>query len=154
MLHRRHLLIGFGGGAVMAALPAAATEAEPPEEFRLAWAEALGSRQPKPGRIFLELPALAESGNAVPLTVRVESPMTEREFAKRLLLFDPFNPRPRLCTVHWTPWSGRAEFTTKIRLSKSQEVIAVAELSDGSLWQARQSVAVTIGACESLGFRN
>ena len=80
--------------------------------------------------------------------------MTESAFASRLVLFAPFNPRPRLCTVHWTPWSGRAEFTTKIRLSKSQEVIAVAELSDGSPWQARQPVAVTIGACESLGFRN
>lgn len=153
MLDRRHLLIGFGGGAVIAALPAAA-ELAPPEEFRQAWAEALGERQPKAGRIFLELPALAESGNAVPLTVRVESPMTEQAFARRLVLFAPFNPHPRLCTVHWTPWSGRAEFTTKIRLAKSQEVIAVAELSDGSLWQARQSVAVTIGACESLGFRN
>lgn len=154
MLRRRTLLIGAGGGLAAAALPAGAAGLEPPEEFRLAWRQAVGEAQPKPGRIFLELPALAESGNAVPLTVRVESPMTEQAFAKRLVLFAPHNPRPRICTLHWTPWSGRAEFTTKIRLSKSQEVIAVAELSDGSLWQARQSVDVTIGACESLGFRN
>jgi sulfur-oxidizing protein SoxY len=159
MLRRRHLLIGLGGMTAAAALPAVAAPTFPsqdqlPDEFQQAWHEALGEGKPRPGRIFLELPALAESGNAVPLTVRVESPMNEHDFARRLVLFAPFNPHPRLCTLHWTPWSGRAEFTTKIRLARSQEVIAVAELSDGSLWQATQPVTVTIGACESLGFRN
>ena len=34
-----------------------------------------------------------------------------------------------------------------MRLGQTQDVIAVAEMSDGSLWMARTEVKVTIGGC-------
>lgn len=109
---------------------------------------AFGGRSITPGRVFITLPRLAESGNSVPLSVRVDSPMTEDDYVARILVMAERNPRPRVIEIGLTPGAGRAEFSTRIRLNGTQRVLAYAEMNDGTVWSAETEVTVTVGACE------
>jgi sulfur-oxidizing protein SoxY len=146
LLQRRNILRGMALAVVTVAVP------------RLSWADefavrgvidsAFGGRAITPGRIFLDLPPLAESGNSVPMTVRVDSPMTEADYVRRILVMSERNPRPRVIEVFFAPGAGKAEFSTRIRLNGTQNVLAYAEMADGSVWMAETEVTVTVGACE------
>jgi sulfur-oxidizing protein SoxY len=106
-----------------------------------------GSRTPQEGRITLRAPPIAENGNTVPLTVSVESPMTAADHVKAIYVFADKNPTPDVATFHLTPAMGRASADTRIRLGQTQDVVALAEMSDGTLFMARAEVKVTIGGC-------
>jgi sulfur-oxidizing protein SoxY len=97
--------------------------------------------------ITLEMPEIAENGNTVPLSISVESPMTPDSYVKRVIIISEGNPRPEVATFNFSPLSGVAEASTRMRLAKTQNVIAIAELSDGSLHMAKRQVKVTIGGC-------
>lgn len=99
------------------------------------------------GRIRLDLPAIAENGLVVPLTVDVESPMTEADHVKAVHVFAEGNPLPGVVSFYFSPMSGRASASTRIRLAQTQNVVALAEMSDGKLFTVRQEVKVTIGGC-------
>ena len=73
--------------------------------------------------------------------------MTAQEFVRRIVLVSESNPRPIIATFHLNTKSGRAEIATRIRLNKTQRVMALAELSDGSFWADRAEVIVTESAC-------
>lgn len=122
-------------------------------DIKAAIRNAVGDAKPRTGKIKITLPPLAESGNSVPLTVKVESPMTARDHVRKIWIFADKNPRSRIATVYLGPRAGEATFTTNIRLSGTQNVIAIAEMSNGRYWTQRKSVQVTIGACESLLMR-
>ncbi|NIA69732.1 thiosulfate oxidation carrier protein SoxY [Pelagibius litoralis] len=106
-----------------------------------------GGEAAESGRVTLETPEIAENGNTVPLTVMVDSPMTADDYVKRVLIVADANPRPGVATFHFSPKSGVAEASTRMRLARTQNVIAVAELSDGSFHMAKSMVKVTIGGC-------
>ncbi len=99
------------------------------------------------GRVTLEMPEIAENGNTVPLTVSVDSPMSSDDYVKRVMVVADANPRPGVATFHFTPKSGVAEASTRMRLAKTQNVIAIAEMSDGTFHMAKATVKVTIGGC-------
>ncbi len=99
------------------------------------------------GRVRLELPPLVENGNAVGITVSVESPMTAEDHVRRIGIFNEKNPEANVIVFHLGPRTGRAEVSTRIRLATSQVVVAVAEMSDGSFWSSRASAIVTLAAC-------
>ena len=99
------------------------------------------------GRVTIDTPRLADNGHSVPITVRVNSAMTAEEFVRRIVLISESNPRPVIATFHLNAKSGRAEIATRIRLNKTQRVMAFAELSDGSFWAERAEVIVTESAC-------
>ncbi len=101
----------------------------------------------KTGRVRLEVPPLVENGNAVGVTVRVESPMTAANHVRRIALLNDKNPQPDVAVFHLGPRAGRAEVSTRIRLATSQTIAAIAELSDGSFWSAEANVIVTLAAC-------
>src|SRR5712691_1304618 len=61
--------------------------------------------------------------------------------------FNEKNPQPDTISVHLGPRAGKAAFSTRIRLADSQNVVAIAELSDHSLWSDTVEVIVTIAAC-------
>ena len=107
----------------------------------------IGDRNPKPGRIHLSLPGIAENGNNVPISVSVDSSMTRDDFVRAVHLFADGNPNPAVASFYFDPGNGKAEVSTRIRLAKTQNVIAVAELSDGSVYTVTNRVAVTIGGC-------
>ena len=73
--------------------------------------------------------------------------MTEQNYVKAIHVFNEKNPQPDIISVHLTPRSGKAAFSTRIRLADSQSVVAIAELSDGTLWSDSADVIVTIAAC-------
>jgi sulfur-oxidizing protein SoxY len=134
---------GLGLGAVIAVEPARATPAEMQEAIR----KVVGSAKVSPGKVKLELPPLIENGNAVPLTVNVESPMTEAQHVKAVHVFTEKNPQPYVASFHLGPRAGRARVATRVRLADSQTVIAICQLSDGSFWSDSTSVVVTLAAC-------
>jgi len=107
----------------------------------------LGDRTAEEGRIALELPEIAENGNTVPLTVSVESPMTADDYVTAVHVMTERNPAPEVATFRFTPQSGRATVSTRIRLAESQTVHAVAETSDGRVYSASRAVQVVIGGC-------
>ena len=118
-----------------------------PEAVQQAIRERIGERQPQPGGMSLTLPKIAETGNSVPLTVTVDSPMTPENHVLRIHIFVPGNPLPVAATYHLGVRSGKAEISTRIRLARTQRVLALAEMHDGSVRSDAASIVVTLGAC-------
>jgi len=138
---RRVLLAGLA--LCLAPRRGQATQAE----MQAAMAAFTGGRAIETGRIRLDVPALVENGNAVPLTVAVDSPMTVTDHVRRIGLFNEKNPQPQIAVFHLSPHAGRAQVSTRIRLGDTQFITALAETSDGAFWQARVEVVVTLPAC-------
>ncbi len=107
----------------------------------------IGDKATKSGRITLELPQIAENGNTVPIAFEVKSPMTDSDYVKAVHIFSEGNPAPDVATFRFTPDSGRARVSTRMRMIKSQNIVAVAEMSDGSVYMSKKAVKVTIGGC-------
>jgi sulfur-oxidizing protein SoxY len=106
-----------------------------------------GGKPATEGKVKLDLPEIAENGNTVPMTVSVESPMTEASYVSEVLVVADGNPNGGVVTFHFTPASGVAEANTRIRLAQTQNIIAVAKMNDGSFFTAIKQVKVTIGGC-------
>jgi len=141
---RRRLLRAVAAGLCLVVVrPASAT----PEDLMVAMRELFGERSITPGRIKLEVPRLAENGNIVPVTVIVDSPMTEQDYVKSIHLFAESNPQPRIVDVELGPYNGQPRISTRVRVAVSQHLRAVAVMSDGSLWSAAVEVEVTVGGC-------
>ena len=109
--------------------------------------EVTGGATLKPGRIKLDIPPLIENGNTVPLTVSVESPMTEADHVKAIHVFNEKNPQPHVFNAFLGPRNGRAVVGTRIKLADTQKIVGVAEMSNGEFWTASADVIVTIAAC-------
>jgi sulfur-oxidizing protein SoxY len=107
----------------------------------------VGSGTPLEERMMLELPEDAENGSIVPYKISVESPMTADDYIARVDLLSTQNPQASVATFHFTPLSGTAAVTGRMRLAKTQEVVAVALTSSNKLLMARQTVNVGIGGC-------
>jgi sulfur-oxidizing protein SoxY len=117
------------------------------DEVAAAIRAVVGDRDVTDGGIALDLPAVAENGASVPITVFVESPMTIDDHVRAIHVFATQNPSPGVADFTLTPASGRAEVSTRIRLADHQEVIVLAELSDGRLFRTSAEVTVTVGGC-------
>lgn len=147
-MDRRGLILGVGAAAsLLAALPKAA-RATPQAAADLLRKLVKGT--PQPGRVRLQAPDIADNGNAVPLTVTVESPMTDADHVTAIHVVADGNPNPGVISVRLGPHNGKAEVSLRIRLAASEKVIAVAEMKDGSLWIASRDVAVTVGGCGAI----
>jgi len=130
----------------------AAAVADPPpliptSQFDDAFAKVVGTGTPVEGQMMLELPEDAENGNIVPYKINVESPMTDEDHIARVDLLSTQNPQAAVATFYFTPLSGRATVAGRMRLAKTQEVVAVALTSQNKLLIARQKIAVGIGGC-------
>ena len=107
----------------------------------------IGGKKSMAGNITLELPQIAENGNTVPIGFEVDSPMTDSDYVKAVHIFAEKNPSPEVATFRFTPANGKAKVSTRMRLLKSQNIVAVAEMSDGSVYMVKKAVKVTIGGC-------
>lgn len=110
-------------------------------------AEITGGAPVQTGRVSLTIPGVAENGLSVYTTVEVDSPMSAGDHVRAVHILSEKNPISRLFTAHFGPRAGVAKVSTNIRLAASQEVTALAEMSDGTFWQDRKNVVVTIAAC-------
>jgi sulfur-oxidizing protein SoxY len=118
-----------------------------PEALAAAIKEVTGDAPLREGRVTLDVPPLVENGNAVPLTVSVESPMTADDHVKAIHVFNEKNPQPHVFNAWLSPANGRAIVATRIKLADAQKVVAIAETSKGEFWTAHADVIVTIAAC-------
>jgi sulfur-oxidizing protein SoxY len=126
--------------AVPTAGPARATPA-----LDAALAAFSGGAPLREGRVDIDIAPLVENGNTVPVTVSV--PDAQPSQLRRLALFTERNPQPEVAVFTLGPLAGRAAVSTRMRLATSQAVVAVAQLADGSCWQRRVQVVVTLAAC-------
>jgi sulfur-oxidizing protein SoxY len=141
-MNGRRTLVVAGLGSLLLR-PAAAT----PEAMRAALAAFTGGAPLRDGKVTLEIAALVENSNTVPVSVHVASPMSAADHVQRIALFTERNPEPGVAVFHLGPRSGRAEVATRMRLATSQTVLAVAQMNDGSCWRSAVEVIVTIPAC-------
>jgi len=138
----RRAFLGLAGAALLVR-PAHAT----PESMAAAIRQVVGEANVKPGRIKIDLPPLVENGNAVPLGIKVESPMTDADHVKAIHVFTEKNPQPNVVSFQLGPRAGTANISTRMRLADTQIVLAVAEMSDGTFWRDEIEVVVTMAAC-------
>ena len=135
-LTRRDVL-RLGGAAAAAMLPAGTAGAS--NGTSQAIAEFTGGVTPGEGGVVLEVPEIADNGGAVPVRVAAEG-------ARRIAVFADANPSPGVVVFEFgrlaTPVAS-----TRIRLAGSQNVIAVAELADGTFRKASRAITVTAGGC-------
>src|SRR5215471_3103138 len=147
----RRQFLGAAGGLVagcsipllLTVRPAGATSATMATAIR----EVIGEATVREGKVKLDVPPLVENGNTVSLGVSVDSPMNPADYVKTIFIFNEKNPLPNVANFHLGPRAGKASVATRIRLADSQQLVAIAQLSDGSFWSASVDVIVTLAAC-------
>ena len=145
-LDRRQVLAA-GAGALATALGVSMTPAYAANNAQDLIKAFTGGKQATEGKVKLDLPEIAENGNTVPMTVSVESPMTDASHVTDILIVADQNPRAGVVHFRLSPLSGVAEANTRIRLAETQNVIALAKMNDGAVFTDSKLVKVTIGGC-------
>lgn len=142
---RRDFMMFAAAGAALTLLPlaASATPQQVADEIKKLYAD----KKLTDGKIKLDLPSIAENGLVVPLAFEVESPMTDKDFVKAVHLYSEGNPVPQVASFFFTPMAPKAAASIRIRLAQSQNIVAVAEMSNGDVFITRKEVKVTIGGC-------
>lgn len=140
-LRRRKLLAV--AAALVVARPALATT----EEMKAAIAAFTGGAEPRLGRVTLDVAKLVDNGNAVPIAVSVDSPMTAADHVVAIAVFNERNPQTEVVKFTLGPRAGKAVVSTRIRMATSQKLVAVARMNDGSSWSSTADVIVTLAAC-------
>jgi len=145
---RRTVLVAAGAAALLGPIrPIGSAHAQATADYAAAFKKATNGAQPTEGKVVIAAAEIAENGATVPVTVKVDMPITEQSFVKQITLLADGNPNPDVAVFHLGPRAGRAEVSTRVRLAKTENLVAVAELNDGSLWTARKEIKVTIGGC-------
>jgi sulfur-oxidizing protein SoxY len=146
---RRRFLALTGSAAALGALPVVTLRpaGATPATMATAMRDLTGAAVVRAGKVKLDVPPLVENGNTVPMTVSVTSPMTAEDHVRSIHVFVEKNPQPNVGNFVLGPRAGRAQVSTRIRLADSQKIVAIAKLSDGSLWSATVDVVVTLAAC-------
>jgi len=134
---REALALGAGGLAIAAIPRIALADAAATDK---AIAEFTGGAAVEEGGIDLNTPEIAENGNTVPVEVSAEG-------AASIMVLAAGNPSPGVATFHFGPLAGASSASTRIRLAKTQDVVAVAKMQDGTFRKATRAVKVTIGGC-------
>ena len=140
---RRLLVAGAAAPLLLLVRPAVAT----PASLTAAINDFTGGATLQTGKVTFEIAELIDNGNAVPVTIRVDSPMSEADHVAGIAIFNERNPLPDVVRFSLTPRAGKAVVSTRIRLATSQKLVAVAGKSDGSYWQQAVDVVVTLAAC-------
>lgn len=142
--------LAMAGGAFLSALPPLAVRLQAQEE---AWRESaevqtlVGEASPVSKGIELDLPQVSEDSDSVPLGLYVETPEDRADFVEKVHVIAPANPFPEVAEFHFTPQAGRAEITTRVRLDRSQTVVALARMRSGKLRLAEAHVRVSSKGC-------
>jgi len=148
IVDRREFMIASGAAAALLAgfVGSARAKGDPADEKAFLEQLTKGAA-PAEGKVKLEMPEIAENGATVPLKVSAESPMTADNYCKSITIISTENPVAHVCTFHFTPDSGKAWASIRVRMAKTQEVWAVAEMSDGKFYIGKTTVKVTVGGC-------
>lgn len=121
-------LVGLSG------LPAFASTADD------AIAKLVGGATVGEGGVEITAPEIAENGNTVPISVSAPG-------AVMITVFADGNPTPSVASFKFGPLNPSRSASTRVRLAKTQNVVAIAQMEDGSFQKAQANVKVTIGGC-------
>ena len=136
-LTRRNFVVSTGCAVAFGGLIASPSQASLVDEHIAAFT---GGADVTEGGIELDAPEIAENGNTVPIDVSAPG-------AASIMLLANGNPVPAVATYSFGPLSGSRSGSTRIRLMKTQDVVAIAKMEDGSFKMAKATVKVTIGGC-------
>jgi len=98
-----------------------------------------GGAAPVEGGVRIEAPEIADNGGSVPIRVSAED-------ARRIAVFNDGNPYPGVAVFSFGK-GVKPTASTRIRLAKSQKLIAVAEMDDGTFRMTSRPIIVTVGGC-------
>lgn len=143
----RRETLGLAAAAGLAALLAPRMSIADEQAVAAEIKKLYGDKKMESGKIKLDVPEIAENGLVVPINVDVESPMTDADYVKAVHVFADGNPLPGIVTYRFTPACGKASASTRMRLAQTQNIVCVAEMSNGNLHMAKANVKVTIGGC-------
>jgi len=144
-ISRRQALAYIGVAGASMALSSVAFAG--PEEVAARINDITGGAAGDDTLIMLDLPEIAENGNAVKVAFDIDSPMTAENHVKAVHILADGNPEPDVATFNFSPAMGACYASTRMRLSKTQNVHVIAAFSDGSFGSASATVKVTIGGC-------
>lgn len=138
-ISRRNALVMGGAALIVTLVPTSFASAATEEKIAATLAEFSGGAEIGEGGIELTTPEIAENGNTVPVAVSAPG-------AKRILMIASGNPSPKVIEFTFGALAA-ANGSTRIRLAGTQDVVAVAEMADGSFTKVAKAVKVTIGGC-------
>lgn len=144
---RARRLLLQAGGALAAQVVVRPAVAQPQGQLAEAIAQFAGGQAVRPGRVKLDIAPLVDNGNVVPMRVTVDSPMSAADHVTELAVFNEKNPQRDVARFTLGPRAGRADVSTRIRLSTSQQLVALARMNDGSIWSGSADVVVVLAAC-------
>jgi sulfur-oxidizing protein SoxY len=107
----------------------------------------LGKTAAESDRVHLTLPPVFPTGSTVPLSFAVDSPMTDLDHVRRVRVLAPRNPLVEVASFNFVPLRSAPRASTRIRLAAPQHVVAVAEMSDGTLLMSKAWVDVASNGC-------
>ena len=146
-MKRRDVLRLAGTAFAATTLGARAQVTLPVQDLKPFIERITGGKAPERGGIDIEMPQLAENGNAIPLRIKVPSPMEADDHVEAVHIFAERNPRPAVATFRFGPAAPRAEVATRVRLAATQRITVVAAFSGGRYRIADTEVVVASGAC-------
>lgn len=135
------------GAAALALLPTISVRAAdtlPRIPALDAW---LAGRGPQLARLKVDLPRIADNGFAVPMRIAVPGPFAPGPYVKAIRVFSETNPVPDVAVFEFVQPVERVELDTRIRLAGTQQVVTVAEMTDGKLYANAIEVVVTLAGC-------
>ena len=146
-ISRRAALALGAAGATLSVIGWGRDVQATPDAAKAEIAKFTGGKAATEGKISIELPEIAENGNTVPLAISVDAPMTADDHVTDVLVVAEGNPNPGVATFHFTPLSGKADASTRIRQATTQNIVVTAKTSKGAFYTASKLVKVTSGGC-------
>ncbi len=117
------------------------------ESFDATFKRLFKGKTPSMAKVTLEAPTIAETGATVPISIDVESPMSQSDYVEAIYVLVEDNPVPLVGIFHFSPANGKAFLATRIKMAKTSKIHAVAKTNKGDLFSATKDVKVTLGGC-------
>ena len=143
-LTRRDLFLAAAAGYGTATIGSAASASDDTVELIK---KLTGNTPTESDRLRLVMPRTFPNGYTVPLSLDIDSPMTEEDYVKYVRVLAPRNPLTEVVTFHFVPQRSQPRVSTRIRLAQPQYVTAFAELNDGTLLMTKTWVDVATNGC-------
>jgi sulfur-oxidizing protein SoxY len=146
-LTRRELFLTGAAGVAIATIVSPASASDDAVELVELVERLTGKTPTESDRLHLVMPRTFPNGYTVPLSLDIDSPMTENDYVRYVRVVAPRNPLIEVATFHFVPQRSLPRVSTRIRLAEPQYVLAVVELNDGTLLMTKTWVEADTNGC-------
>lgn len=146
-LTRRELFLTSIAACTTAATISSANANEDADDMPALIKRLTGKTPTESDRLHLKMPGTFPNGSTVPLSLAIDSPMTENDHVRYIRVVAPRNPLIEVATFHFAPQRSQPRVSTRIRLAMPQYVLVFAELNDGTLLMTKTWVEVATNGC-------